>query len=97
MVREASREGEEAGGLEGLLELLESEDLVELAEREEREGWESVRSDGSTARELITRAVIVIGLIVVTDLLQKILSNFPRIRTLTSHVAKEEEVNVKVQ
>ena len=68
---------------------------MELLGREEREGWESVRSGGSTARDITERAVIVIfGIGVLINLIIIGLTNIPRLKNLIGHVAKEEKVKV---
>ena len=66
--------------------------LVELQGREEREGWGSVRSDISTARDITQRVVIVASLVITME--AKIgLTNFLPEMTVSSLVAKEEEVS----
>ena len=87
------REMEVAGGLEELLALGDTEELVELLGREEREGWESVRSDIFTAREITKRPVVVIFCNVATIELVNGLTNFRPLMTLIIHVAKEHEVS----
>ena len=66
--------------------------LVELKGREEREGWGSVRSDISTARD-ITQRVVIVASIVITMEAEIGLTNFLPEMTLMSLVAKEEEVS----
>ena len=66
---------------------------MELLGREEREGWVSVRSGGSTARDITQRAVIVMFFIVVTMETENGLTNFQPQMTNISHVAKEEQVS----
>ena len=84
---------EEEAGQEDLLAQEDTEGRVELLGREVTEGWESVRSGGSTARDIIIRAVTVhlFGSVVII-LPLSILTNFKRLMTLISHVAKEEKV-----
>ena len=68
--------------------------LVELQGREEREGWGSVRSDISTARDITQKVVTVDFQIVVTMVTVNGVTNFRPVMTLISLVAKEEKVRM---
>ena len=85
---------EEEAGQEDLLAQEDTEGRVELLGREVTEGWESVRSGGSTARDITQRAVIVDFQIVVKMEAGNGLTNSQPQMTLICHVAKEEEVKV---
>ena len=94
VVKEVGREREVAGGQEDLRDQGDSEGRVELLGREEREGWESVRSDIFTAREITKKPVVVMFCNVATIESVSGLTNFLPLMTLIIHVAKEEEVKV---
>ena len=83
---------EEEAGQEDLLAQEDTEGQVELLGREVTEGWESVRSGGSTARDITQRVVIVASLVITMEA-EIGLTNFLPEMTLMSLVAKEEEVS----
>ena len=85
--------------LEVLEVIPEQEEWVvqeELRVMEDREGWELGSLDGSTARDIIIRAVIV-GLIVVILTLTSGPTNSQAMKTRMNHVAKEGKVTQDFQ